>query len=447
MNDLMEVAVSQHPSHLEGTLLRKGPGDAEMWLEPKVTALNGKPVRVRDESPDGEWAQITTEGHESRPGWLRTRYLTYEQWPSLPTAQPAMKSCALLLTGSLSPVHLGHVHTLQLAKEKMEQEGYHVAAAYLSPSGDKYVKPKLNQSKHGEGAFQTSAVRASIARVTVREESMSWISVSTWEMQQVTGKLSGCPDFPEVVNALRKELDHAGNTECHVFFVSGSDHANKTLKGSYKAFAERTGWVIVARDGLSFTSKVSGFPLFVSSADHPAPGTQQVASKASSTKVREALRTGNLDAAEAMLGARLLAAIQARRLWGASPPPQAAPHACNGGSSPQVKSSSQVAGNKHTLPAMGQGTPDQKKVKTDASKGLGLAEKSSLSGVVFDFDNTITIGAFGDDPYTQPGDVDAMRLLGGAARIDKLTALFGALRSQGLELYIVSVGIKEYIVR
>eukprot|EP00966_Prymnesium_polylepis_P034867 810807-Prymnesium_polylepis.2 len=67
----------------------------------------------------------------------------------------------------------------------------------------------------------------------------------------------------------------------------------------------------------------------------------------------------------------------------------------------------------------------------------------TLKAVALDFDDTITVGALGDDPYVlpDPSAEELMKLFGGKERVDELRELFRALRRHGVHLYIVSLGV------
>ena len=45
-----------------------------------------------------------------------------------------LKNIILVTTGGFSPIHEGHLHTLNIAKKELEKKGYHIAGGYLSPS-------------------------------------------------------------------------------------------------------------------------------------------------------------------------------------------------------------------------------------------------------------------------------------------------------------------------
>ena len=132
--------------------------------------------------------------------------------PAWPTAHlrprpPAGRSCVLLLTGALYPVHAGHVASLVAARRAVEAHGWCVLGGFLSPSHDLYCGPKhgngngnvhgnVNGGGNGRGngsgdssgdgngnmsyrALVGAASRVRMARLATRD--VGWIAVGTWE--------------------------------------------------------------------------------------------------------------------------------------------------------------------------------------------------------------------------------------------------------------------------
>ena len=100
----------------------------------------------------------------------------------------------LITTGAMNPVHQGHVALLAQAARRLEAEGYAVVKAYLSPSHDNYVQPKMI-AKHE--LFLSGAFRVHVAQLAVAKTSNPKVEVDKWESTQARAKHS-YPDFPEV---------------------------------------------------------------------------------------------------------------------------------------------------------------------------------------------------------------------------------------------------------
>lgn len=54
------------------------------------------------------------------------------------------KVAVLTLSGSLSPVHIGHVGCLEMAAEALQMRGVSALLGFLVPSSDSYVSQKLS---------------------------------------------------------------------------------------------------------------------------------------------------------------------------------------------------------------------------------------------------------------------------------------------------------------
>ena len=137
-------------------------------------------------------------------------------WPTAKLLAPTAgrPSCVLLSTGACNPVHLGHVAALHVAADRLRRAGYHPVGAFISPSHDGYVQPKAKSL----GSLALSArFRLRIAEVVVEADPL--VAVGSWEASQP----GHWPDFPVVSNALQQ---WAGS-EARVFYVCGTDHANK----------------------------------------------------------------------------------------------------------------------------------------------------------------------------------------------------------------------------
>ena len=125
----------------------------------------------------------------------------------------------LLATGSYNPAHLDHVGLVAQAKELLEQEGYHVVRALLSPSCDYYVKAKLGADAI-PGEWRCRILSAAIGDLGVAD-----VLVDTWESDQ-----TAFWDHPDVGKSLRGYI--AGRCRPEVlertklFYVSGADLYN-----------------------------------------------------------------------------------------------------------------------------------------------------------------------------------------------------------------------------
>lgn len=161
---------------------------------------------------------------------------------------------------------------LHQAAAALEEAGYSVIGAWLSPSHDGYLQPKA-RSLNTVGL--SAAFRLEAARRTLQSDPL--VELGSWEASQ-PGRW---PDFPEVCHALQSHLDaHGLPGPVAVFYACGTDHAHKC--GLNRGMGH-TGVVIVPRDGESAGESRPEKRVYVA-----APALGEVSSF-SSTKVRAAL--------------------------------------------------------------------------------------------------------------------------------------------------------------
>ena len=131
-----------------------------------------------------------------------------------------VKNVILLTTGALNPVHKGHINSLKLAQDYLENKGFVVEKIYLSPSSDIYLNDKQNRGKID--CFYKFEYRLKMCQLAVEDfkkennNEKYKIEVSDWE-----GKQSTFIDFSGVVNHFEKDIN---NKDKLVFYICGSDH-------------------------------------------------------------------------------------------------------------------------------------------------------------------------------------------------------------------------------
>jgi len=115
----------------------------------------------------------------------------------------------LLTTGSMNPIHKGHVKNMEIAKDLLEKEARKkVLCGYISPSHDSW----LSRKKYG---FLRVEHRIKMAKLACRNS--DWIHCDAHE-----GSVGRVMDFPEVIKKLSTFLDGLP-----VYYVCGADHAEK----------------------------------------------------------------------------------------------------------------------------------------------------------------------------------------------------------------------------
>ena len=149
----------------------------------------------------------------------------------------------LVLTGALNPIHEGHITAMNIARERLQEEGFQVVAGYLSPSHRSYVEPKM-RAKGGGELYLSTSLRLECVQAAVAES--EWLNCAAWESDESLH--SHWPDYPLVVRALATHL--SGSENCRkqkikVFFVCGYDHALKC--GLLRSGLQEIGVLVVPR--------------------------------------------------------------------------------------------------------------------------------------------------------------------------------------------------------
>jgi len=240
----------------------------------------------------GKEAPAASSEETARPeegrGILKPNPGRLESWPldnflaRQTSCERVKPQCVLLTTGAMNPPHRGHAQLLRQARARLEQEGYDVLAAWVSPSHDGYVGPKAGRlgTVHISSAF-----RLHLARLMLHGD--DFVSVGAWEAQY-----DGLwPDFPVVAEALQRSLHDLGpalrgpSGKARVFYACGTDHAERC--GLYRGLGPDIGVVVVPREGERPDAERPKSLVFVATA---APGELATYS---STKIRKALKEGD----------------------------------------------------------------------------------------------------------------------------------------------------------
>jgi nicotinic acid mononucleotide adenylyltransferase len=232
---------------------------------------------------------------------LAGRLASEGPWPGNKLMQrlplvPEDKLLAVVVAGgSMSPAHRSHVLMLWQAKERLEQAGYAVAAAWLLPVGESAA----NVEAKAAGAPELSAsFRQRVAELSVCDD--EFVSVSSWATSMQSPQ---APSPSETVQALQEYLPEAfpcslRRRQVHVFYAAGTDVAKKC--GLYRGLAPQSylGVVVVPREGEEPGLEKPHQMVYV--ADEISGESAAI----TSTKLRAAIREGDtVYAAQAMASA------------------------------------------------------------------------------------------------------------------------------------------------
>jgi nicotinic acid mononucleotide adenylyltransferase len=146
----------------------------------------------------------------------------------------------IVTTGSFSPIHNGHLYSLELAKKYVESLGYNILQGVISLSHDKYVDFKNN----GICKMNVSK-RTNLVYNLIKET--EWIKVDRFE-----GEMVSCPiNFSTVIERIKKYIEYHINKKVTIFYLFGSDNSNFSY-----SFVNNSDFqsICVERKGYSFDS-------------------------------------------------------------------------------------------------------------------------------------------------------------------------------------------------
>jgi nicotinic acid mononucleotide adenylyltransferase len=138
------------------------------------------------------------------------------------------KNVVLLSTGAFSPLHIGHIEMMKMAKKEIEKAGYKVIGGYISPSHDEYVDKKNN----GTASFNIAK------RIYLMEkilENHKWLMIDKWEAYYNKKAIN----FTDVIYHIEKYIKkYFNNDNIEIIYVYGDDNQNfsKVFEGTkYKS--------------------------------------------------------------------------------------------------------------------------------------------------------------------------------------------------------------------
>lgn len=145
---------------------------------------------------------------------------------------PTKKSCVLLTTGSFCPMHFGHRDMLIKAKHRLEQDGWQVLKAYISPGHDEYIQKKCGDQ------WLNIDQRIQLIQAIISED--NWLAIDPWE--GIFNRVA--VNFTDVIYRLQLYLQKHLDQDIPVFYVCGSDNARFS-----QTFLNKGHCVVVGRPG------------------------------------------------------------------------------------------------------------------------------------------------------------------------------------------------------
>lgn len=125
------------------------------------------------------------------------------------------KLAIIVSTGSFSPLHDGHIESMEMAKKHVEYMGYKVVQGVISLSHDKYVSYKNNGIAKLNVSKRTQIVYEKI-------KDIDWLTVDRFE-----GELVNCPiNFSTVLERVKLYFEFHSGKKVKIFYVFGSDNVD-----------------------------------------------------------------------------------------------------------------------------------------------------------------------------------------------------------------------------
>lgn len=127
------------------------------------------------------------------------------------------KLAILVSTGSFNPVHQGHLHMMESAKECIQSQGWTVLGGFLSPSHDKYVHTK-------DTNFQTHGAKR-CEMIAAATHDSHWLACDFWESLRVPYNINFTDVLEYFQHTITTTLSKLIKKGVTVFYVFGSDNA------------------------------------------------------------------------------------------------------------------------------------------------------------------------------------------------------------------------------
>ena len=153
--------------------------------------------------------------------------------PIASTIAAATNPCVLITTGAFCPIHQGHIDMMVAARKAVDEAGYDVLAAYISPGHDEYINLKIK-----EKAIPIHYRIKMIQEMIQLNGLQDWLLPDPWE--GVFNRVA--VNFTDVVYRLELYLAGLFEQKISVFFVCGADNARFAL-----TFMQKGHCVVVGR--------------------------------------------------------------------------------------------------------------------------------------------------------------------------------------------------------
>ncbi len=127
----------------------------------------------------------------------------------------------LLSTGSYAPAHFGHIEMMTQAKNAIESLGHQVDMIVLSPSNDKYVLRKAEDTKEWNSNQRISHLKEKLNSYPFSsKEDKNLFVIDLWESLFCNCNIN----FTDVIFKIEQNFKNFLNKKIKIFYVFGSDN-------------------------------------------------------------------------------------------------------------------------------------------------------------------------------------------------------------------------------
>jgi hypothetical protein len=216
-----------------------------------------------------------------------------EPWPleklhkNLKEMPAGSRPAVLVLSGSMSPAHHGHLNVIRQARERLQQAGYTVLAGFLSPQNATGSAAEMRAAAGSEQEMALSTTfRLLTTKLTLADD--DFLSLATWEAAHISQVATAHEVMTYLAKYIIDKIPSMKESGLCVFYACGPGQAAR--RGLTRSVGvSNLGIVIVPREDEDCFSLEKPTNLFYVA--EPAAGEANIVVAA---KIRAALQSGDV---------------------------------------------------------------------------------------------------------------------------------------------------------
>jgi hypothetical protein len=202
--------------------------------------------------------------------------------------KPGEAPAVIIVSGSMSPVHNGHLEVLRRGRERLEQAGYKVIAGFLSPQNATGAAAEMRSAAGSEEEQALSTgFRLKSTEIALKDDDFA--SLGAWEAS-VTGRAPQPHEvMRELANYISANVDcfKRGQNQLRTFYACGPGQAKRLGLNKSMGLTDKGIVVVPREDEDCFMLEKPSALFFVGP---PALGEANIVVAA---KIRAAVQAGN----------------------------------------------------------------------------------------------------------------------------------------------------------